>query len=1237
MKSSSSNVTQNLPIFKDKEKIIQMINRNMVSIIQAETGSGKSTQIPQFILASDPSAKIAITQPRRMPAIAVAARVSNEMNVKLGSKVGYHIKGESCESKSTQITFMTSGILIQIVSHIGINDDLPWDYVIMDEVHERSIEIDFLLVIFKYFLAKGKIFKLVLMSATMQPILANYFSISNISALREKHFSLKDEEDDFFIDWNGDPDQWKPSESKFNRRKDNEKFGDMLRGEDTLEVFSADSRRFPIKIFYFEKAVELANHSDVVEYLKTYDKETTIFNLHEIEMIFRNQQLDAIEEIDPLIFSLASRLILFYVIKNPGKENDTFLVFLPGIQEINKMNECLQNMLVDDFEKLDVIMLHSSIPEKEHKKVLKAPKANCKRVILSTNIAESSITLPDVSYVIDFCCCREVFFNQRTMTESLDLVWAAKSTMKQRAGRSGRVSEGTVFRLLPSFFYEKLSDYQTPEMQRTCLDKIILRLKLMNFKDPKKILLETIQPPSNDQISASESFLTEMGAIDLHGKISRLGRIYIDMPFDIRVTRLCVFGILFHCLNKATLCAAVVASEKQPISNLSNLKATESMKHPEAYKKRLQFSGKTDSDLMMSVNAFNFWYQKFGIHVEKEMFRHGHRHLRAARASLDEKKFCNEFFLEAGSLREILSNFLEMKEKLLDFGVDPVYFLEESNEKVLKFCIAAAFCDRILVSHYEISEERVRNREIEMLGKDTNKVYLNLHQSSVNSEDILQVLDVCIEKPLKVHHQNSLMVIEYKPSVHEKTLKMVLWLGNYSKRFMNSAWVVLKEEKGGRDFYVKPNPLITSKVPVQSRREGSCYTVSEKGRRFEVNYLKRLEYPYKLAYRDLISGMTVKIEEDSVNYITFTDNVNLSHSFCIVCSDYSERAKNFVGKNTTLMPINEFLPYLLVLIFTPQVFYVASKDQDRYSGFSVPPHSPVEFNFLLTQEDALKINEIRDRISNFAQNNDYFLDSGLNPEISSEIIQLSEIERVRVCPNYPDWRKIIKFSQKPNNNFENSTNYGGFLPPIPLLPFVNDISWVALEVKKVRELKIDYLENLRKNARIYDVKQAYLVCGECLQIITEISKVKINSKEPLSFSIRFCYGALVESSQPDNSQLANEICTFFLYHQLEYCNSGHLVGWTDNDGTYLIGSAKLKVLLPMLRYEELNEDLWKDNFHKAKNLEQLYLDELSRYRVERSCRLCNEIFNRDEDFSNHVQVSKSHQSKEEDFLKDYVV
>ena len=166
------------------------------------------------------------------------------------------------------------------------------------------------------------------------------------------------------------------------------------------------------------------------------------------------------------------------------------------------------------------------------------------------------------------------------------------------------MADGTVYRLIPISFFNKLNDYPTPEIQRSCLDKIILKLKLMDISDPKTILAETIEPPSYLEICKTEDYLKNMGAINARGKISRFGKIYADMPFDIRITRLVLFSILFHCVEEAVICASILSLEKMPITNFSNMRGIDSQKHPLTYIQRLKLSKDSNSDLIMYLNLF---------------------------------------------------------------------------------------------------------------------------------------------------------------------------------------------------------------------------------------------------------------------------------------------------------------------------------------------------------------------------------------------------------------------------------------------------------------------------------------------------------------------------------------------------------------------------------------------------------------------------------------------------------
>ena len=1233
----SPKLSSTLPILEHKQSILSLITSSAVSIIQAETGSGKSTQIPQYILERYPSSKIVVSQPRRMAAIAVARRVASELNTDIGSAVGYHIKGEAMISRNTQITYMTAGVLIQIISHIKISEPLPWEYVIMDEVHERSIEMDFLLVLFKYFLAKGKKFKLVLMSATLQKILAGYFSDSSILSLKNKNFALCGEEIEEEIDWTIEEDEWKSSDPRKNEfyKSSTTKIKNFIDVPDALRIFSSDSRQYKILINYLQESLRLANSESVIADLTSRNKDSSIISPQFLENAF--QISSDPDEIDQVLYLVAARIILYHKLNT--RSSGTFLVFLPGIQEISQMYEVFQEVFSDNFEELDVLMLHSSIPEKEHTKVLRPPREGTRRVILSTNIAESSITLPDVTFVIDFCFSREMCFNSATMTENLVLVWAAQATMQQRAGRAGRVSEGIVYRLLPLDFFKILHEYPTPEMQRSCLDKVILKLKLMDFSDPKLILAETIEPPGYQEICKTEQYLKSMGAIDGRGKISRLGIIFTDMPYDIRISRLCIFSILFNCVEEAFICAAIIALEKSLIANFSSIRGNDCVKHPLTFRKRLIFAKDSDSDLIMHMNAYRLWFARFGKDIEEQMFRNGHRHIRNLRASDNERRFCEENFLEINSLRETLSNYLDIKHRFLEMKLDPLFLCPNPDLLTLKLCIAAAFCDRYLISSLEISDEKQRNKYKDLLKNSNTSFLLTKIQPNVLDSDISQLLEVNKEPPESISIRNSFAVVSYPENSHIKTLKFAMWLSSYTRRYQNLAWVVVKEWRNDSAISIKPLGHYLSKVPIECRREGTSFTTNTGGKfskSIEINYIKRLEHPYKLQFKDIITKEHFRIEEDSINSITLCASPELSSCYTLVCTEYSERNKSYMGKNTTLLPLNESLPFILLLIFTPSAVYVADESKKRYAGFKINSSLLIEFPFLFTPSDAICINDFRNLISSFTNTNDYFEESGFSVGIAESIMNLANIQRLPRRHNYPDWSKVVPWEVKP---FQGEPEIGyneGYLPPLKLLQISDSNSYSSEEILMIQTLKNDYVSGLQRLAEILECKEAQLICKICKLSLCPINRIKIVSANPPQFDIKPMYGSLIPVDNVDTDEMVEFVVKNYIVGQWEACNNGHTIGWNDDDGTYISHLAPVGFLLPTLVYLDFIPMLWENNFSELKLKAEECTKNLERMKIDRTCKICTEEFITDDDFVTHVRFNAKHLARQKEFLEIYI-
>lgn len=268
-----------------------------------------------------------------------------------------------------------------------------------------------------------------------------------------------------------------------------------------------------------------------------------------------------------------------------NRENHNVLAFLPGYAEIQQMANAVRGMCsTEERERCDIIELHSTtlssdIKDKLHEKSMR----KCK-IILATNIAESSITIYGVKYIIDFCLTKEIHYDSKSRLENLKLIWASHASCNQRAGRTGRVCDGYVFRLVPKEFYEtKFARYSTPEIQRSSLDRLILRIKLLHesekeglqagdvcmdiFRDPGKVLGKAIQPPALKNIDAAVTSLLENGGLTIHEGdliLTELGRFYVDVPIDIIYAKLLMLSVLFGIYEEVLKLVAVLSQHRSP-------------------------------------------------------------------------------------------------------------------------------------------------------------------------------------------------------------------------------------------------------------------------------------------------------------------------------------------------------------------------------------------------------------------------------------------------------------------------------------------------------------------------------------------------------------------------------------------------------------------------------------------------------------------------------------------------
>ncbi|GFR49972.1 hypothetical protein Agub_g12113, partial [Astrephomene gubernaculifera] len=445
---------RSLPVYGVRDDLLQVIRENQVVVVVGETGSGKTTQMTQY-LHEDGYTKygtIGCTQPRRVAAMSVAKRVSEEMGVELGAEVGYSIRFEDCTSDKTIIKYMTDGVLLR---ETLINEDVDsYSVVVMDEAHERSLNTDVLFGILKRVVARRRDFKLIVTSATL----------------------------------------------------DAQKFSDFF---GSVPIFTIPGRTFPVDILWSRTVQE--------DYVEAAVKQAVTIHLRDGPgdiLIFMTGQ----EEIEATCFSLAERLDHM---RSSGS----------------------------DIPELLILPIYSQLPSDLQAKIFDKADEGVRKVIVSTNIAETSLTVDGILYVIDTGYVKMKVYNPKMGMDALQVFPISQAAAGQRSGRAGRTGPGTCYRLYTeSAFRHEMLSMNVPEIQRTNLANVVLLLKSLKVHD----LLEFgfMDPPPRDNIVNSMYNLWVLGALDNTGLLTPLGRQMVEFPLDPPLAKMLLSGAAMGCSNE---------------------------------------------------------------------------------------------------------------------------------------------------------------------------------------------------------------------------------------------------------------------------------------------------------------------------------------------------------------------------------------------------------------------------------------------------------------------------------------------------------------------------------------------------------------------------------------------------------------------------------------------------------------------------------------------------------------
>ena len=532
---------EELPVSERRQDILECIRDNQVTILCGETGSGKTTQIPKMCLELGRGVDgiIAHTQPRRIAARSVANRIAEEMNSQLGDLIGYKVRFNEEGSDENYIRLLTDGILLaEIRSDRFLNQ---YDTIIIDEAHERSLNIDFLLGYFKWLLPRRKDLKLIITSATIDP-------------------------------------------QRFSKQFDN------------APVIEVSGRTYPVELRYRPLVSDDPDELD------------------------KNQIQGIVDASDELLRD------------DPGD----ILVFLSGEREIRETAEALRKHHPASME---ILPLFARLSAAEQNKIFHP--GNNRRIVLATNVAETSLTVPGIRYVIDTGVARISRYSWRAQVQRLPIEAISQASANQRSGRCGRTSDGIAIRLYSEEDFNSRSEFTDPEIIRTNLASVILQMAILKLGDVESFPF--VEPPDSRMIKDGFKLLFELGAVTEDNNITEIGRKLAHLPTDPRLGRMLMAGEQFGALREVLIIVSALASQDPRERPMDKKQASD--------EKHARFKDEK-SDFMAYLNLWNYFQEQRNELTQNKL-----------------RQLCKKEFLSYLRLREWEDIYRQLRDSLKDQGL----------------------------------------------------------------------------------------------------------------------------------------------------------------------------------------------------------------------------------------------------------------------------------------------------------------------------------------------------------------------------------------------------------------------------------------------------------------------------------------------------------------------------------------------------------------------------------------
>lgn len=537
-----------LPISQKRDAIAALIREHQVVVVCGETGSGKSTQLPKILM--DPNlglgfgtaGTIAHTQPRRIAARTLAGRVAEELNVPLGQQVGYAVRFNDTSGPLTQVRYLTDGLLLAELSRD--RDLLAYDAIIVDEAHERSLNIDFLLGYLTRLLPRRPELKLVITSATIDP----------------QRFA--------------------------------DHFGTTVAGKrEPAPILEVSGRTYPVDLRY--------------------------------RPIHEDRNEDAALEGPPLDHALCDALD-----EVVSATDGDVLVFMPTERAIGQAAKVLRghaqaSPALSRGKPIEILPLYARLSNAEQQKVFR-PKGHTRRVVIATNVAESSVTVPGITAVIDPGIARISRYSPRTRMQRLPIETVSQASANQRAGRCGRIAPGVCIRLCSEEAFAEREAFTTPEILRTNLAAVILRMAALNLGRVDDFPF--LDPPKTAAVREGVQTLRELGAVTDAGGLTKIGKQLAKLPIDPRIGRMVLAGAEQNCLAEVLVIASALEGQDPRVRP---------QEHAAAADQAHAAFNHADSDFLTLLKLWDFLHER-----------------KAALSNSQFRKACPKHFLSYPRVRE---------------------------------------------------------------------------------------------------------------------------------------------------------------------------------------------------------------------------------------------------------------------------------------------------------------------------------------------------------------------------------------------------------------------------------------------------------------------------------------------------------------------------------------------------------------------------------------------------------